>query len=292
VTEVAELDIYAAYPCVLGCTTPSGEPFPARHGYRTCGPCTERLHNALAELVECYALLDDALLPSRAGDSGRGASGYGSRSPARDGVIALTDRRTHAVDEGDPHSVLAILSSWADNVRDDTGQEPRTGPATVSGEVAFLSRWMDYITRQYWVADLAGEVHELAHQLRTVLGLQQRSVPVGSCPALVHDLDGGGQVPCGAPLRARLSADRITCRSCGAFWPRERWDELRDELGTPVSDMASLAVWLATPAGTLRRWKHEDGWTNHGTRSRPLYARAEVLASWQRRRARRPVVPG
>lgn len=281
---MTELDIYAALPCVLGCATPSGDPFSARHGYRTCDPCTERLRDALAELVEYYALLDDALLPGRAGAGGRGAPGYGSRSPARDDVIVLTDTRTHAVDEGDPHSVVTILSSWADNIREDTGQDRRIGPATVSGEVAFLVRWLDFATRQYWVADFADEVHELVRQLRAALGLQERRVPVGPCPTLVADLDNGGTIPCGTPLRARLSADRISCPTCRASWPRERWDELRDELGTPVSDVASLAVWLNKPAGTLRRWRHEDRWHNHGTRSRPLYARADVLASWQRRR--------
>lgn len=281
-----ELDIYAVLPCLLGCATPDGEPFPARHGYRTCDLCTDRLRDALAEVVECYAVLDDALVPGRAGaNGGRGAPGYGSRSPARDGVIALTDPRTHAVEEGDPHSVLAILESWADNVRDDTGQDPRTGPSTVFGEVSFLVRWMDFITRQYWVGDFGDEVHELAHQLRIALGLQERSIPVGVCPTSILDLDHGGRVPCGALLRARLTAERITCRRCGAAWSRDRWDELGDELGTPVSDVASLSVWLNKPPGTLRRWKHEDGWHNHGTRSRPLFARADVLASWRRRRA-------
>lgn len=282
------VDLYAAAPCALGCTTANGQPFPARHGYLLCARCTDRLHDALREIIDCYALLDDALVPaSGAGTAttgGRGAPGFGSRSPARDTVIALTDPRTHAEEDGDPHSVLSILSSWADNVRDDTGQDAPTGPTTVSGEVGFLVRWMDHIARQDWVGDFADEIHELLGQLRTVLGLQERAIPIGPCPARLHDLDNGGTVTCGTPLRVRLSAERITCRSCGTSWPRERWDELSGSLGVPVSDIASLSAWLTVPAGTLRRWKHEDGWHNHGTRSRPLFAREQVLASWKRRR--------
>ncbi len=274
--------------CVLGCRTLSGEPFPAQHGYLTCDPCAERLRTALAEIVECYALLDDALVPGHGGAGGRGAPGFGSRSPARDGVLALTDPRTQAVEEGDPHSVLGVLSSWADNVRDDTGQDRPAGQITVTGEVGFLVRWLDFITRQYWVEDFADEVHELLGQLRTALGLQERSIPIGTCPTLLPDLDStdeaGGELECGALLRVRLSAEWITCRSCGTNWPRERWDELRDDLGVPVSDVASLSAWLAVPVGTLRRWRHEDEWSNHGTRARPLYDRAQVVTSWRRRR--------
>lgn len=284
--EQSEDDLFAARPCLLGCRDVGGEPFPAREGYRTCDPCADRLRDALAEVVECYALLDDAMIPGRAQAVGRGGPGFGSRSPARDGVIALTDTRTHAVEDGDPHSVLAVLSGWADNIREDTGLRRRIEPGTVSGEAAVLIGNLDWVTRRDWVGDLADEVHELLHHLRTALGVAERSVPVGRCPTLIDDLDHGVRVPCGAPLRARLSAEWITCRSCGTRWPREHWDELRDELGTPVSDVASLSVWLNTPTGTLRRWRHEDGWQNHGTRSRPLYARTDVAGSWQRRRAR------
>jgi hypothetical protein len=152
----------------------------------------------------------------------------------------------------------------------------------VSGEAHFLIRRLDWITRQYWVSDLADEVGQVRHQLRTALGIQERSVPVGACPAVVRDEH--GERECAASLRAKLGGERITCRSCGTSWPRERWDDLRDALGTPLSDVASLSVWLSVPTGTLRRWRSEDQWANHGRKSRPLYARTDVLESWQRRR--------
>jgi hypothetical protein len=315
--------------CVLGCRSNTGEPFPAQHGYLTCDRCTGRLFDALRELVGLYGRLAGALMPGAATTGTRGSPGYGSRSPARDGVLALTDARTVAQDEGDPHSVLEILASWADNVREDTGMVPRDITAaerrdvgrllgwldwtsrqrwarriaarvaelrddaaalvglqerTVSSEAGLLLRWMDHITRQYWVADFADEVHELHHQVRAALGELERSVLIGTCRERVHDPDTGRPRRCGQSLRASLASERITCRGCRASWPRDRWDELGDALGTPLSDVASLSVWLSVPAGTLRRWRSEDQWTRHGTRSRPLYARADVLASWQQRR--------
>ncbi|WP_018686507.1 hypothetical protein [Actinokineospora enzanensis] len=287
--DLADLDIYAATPCLLGCVAGDGEPFPAQHGYRTCDPCADRLRATLNELVELYALVDDAMVPGGGGAAARGAPGHGSRSPARDSVIVLTDPRTHAVEDDDPHSVLAVLSSWADNVRQDTGQDPRGGPATVSGEVAVLVRWLDWATRQYWIGDLGQEVDELAHQLRAALGVQERTIPVGPCPARVTDPGTGRLTTCGGPLRARLSVERIRCPRCRASWPRDRWDDLGGELGTPVSDYASLSVWLSTPTGTLRRWRGEDEWANHGSRRRPQFARTDALASWRRRHA---AVPG
>lgn len=316
-------------PCVLGCRTHAGDPFPAQHGYLTCDRCTGRLIDALRELVDLYGLLDDALLPGSTNTGTRASPGYGSRSPARDAVLALTDSRTTALEDGDPRSVLDILASWADNVREDVGMVPREITSeirrdvtrllgwlewtsaqpwaarvdkrvtelrdqvaalvglhhrTVAGEAGLLLRWMDHITRQYWVSDFAEEVHELHHQVRTALGEQERSIPVGPCPNRITDPVTHRAGQCGAGLRARLTSERITCRACGASWPRETWEKLSGVNGTSLSDVAAFSAWLTVPVGTLRRWRHEDQWTNHGSRRRPLYAHAEVLASWGQRR--------
>ncbi|MYW96021.1 hypothetical protein G3I59_36810 [Amycolatopsis rubida] len=309
--------------CLLGCRTRTGEAFRAQHGYRTCDPCADELRADIQELARLYPELIRAAVPGGNSAGGRVSPGYGPRSPARDAVLALTDRRTRAEDEGDPHSVLEILSSWADNVRKDTGHglpdatarregqllvswldftahQPWAGKLdtsleqlreeiaeqlglstrTVRGESAFLVEWFDYITRQYWVGDFADEVRTLLASVRTATGTAESSLPVGTCPAPDETT---GQ-PCGTRLRVRADADRIICPRCRTRWPRDRWDELSDAQGTPVSDVAALSAWLTVPAGTLRRWRSEDGWTNHGSRRRPLYERNAVLESWQRRR--------
>ncbi|MBP2479120.1 hypothetical protein JOF53_007992 [Crossiella equi] len=155
---------------------------------------------------------------------------------------------------------------------------------TVAGEAGLLARWLDFITRQYWVGDLAAEVTELRRQLREAHGLVESSVPVGTCPTMVIHPGEREPRPCDARLRARLTSDRITCRTCGAYWSRERWDQLGQAQGSQVSDLAAISAWLDVPVGTLRRWRGEDGWTRHGSKHRPLYPRTEVLVSWQRRR--------
>ncbi|WET76878.1 hypothetical protein P3102_22505 [Amycolatopsis sp. QT-25] len=309
--------------CVLGCRTRTGEPFPAQQGYRTCDPCADELRADIQELARLYPELIRAAVPGGASTSGRVSPGYGSRSPARDSVLVLTDRRTRAEDDGDAHSVLEILSSWADNIREDTGMgvpdpaarrqgqllvgwldftadQPWAGKLdtplgqlrdeiaeqlglsarTVHGETAFLVEWFDYVTRQYWVSDFAEEVRGLLATVRAATGTAESSIPVGTCPTLNETT----QRPCGARLRVRAEADRITCPRCRTRWPRAHWDELSDAQGTPLSDVAALSAWLDVPAGTLRRWRSEDGWANHGSRRRPLYERNAVLTSWQRRR--------
>ncbi|MCK2237724.1 MULTISPECIES: hypothetical protein [unclassified Crossiella] len=279
--------------CVLGCRTASGTPWLAQHGYLTCDPCATELRSALGEIVDLYALLDDALIPGTTGPTGtRGAPGFGSRSPANDAVIVATDIRTRHEEEGDPHSVLAVMSSWADNIIEYTGAPERSGPATVAGEVRVIIKHLDFVTKQLWVVDLAEEIYALQRQLLATLGLQERSVPVGTCPARVPDPGSAHLVVCGQQLRVRLHSERITCRSCGAAWPRERWDDLRFQMGGPaVIEIASFTVWLRVPSGTLRRWRHEDQWHNYGNRSRALYARTDVLASWQRRGRSRVTAP-
>lgn len=327
-------------PCVLGCRNrKTGKPFAAQPGYLTCDLCADELRANLREIAELYPMTDQAVMPGAADTGSRGSPGYGSRSPARDSVLALTDPRTHADDNSDPLPVLHVLSSWADNVREDVGLLPRDVPQstredarrlvgwlgwvgmqtwalplvgkiselstglvvtlglggrTVAGEVSLLTEWLDHITRQYWVSDLGEEVRTLVRDLRTVLNVDERSVPVGRCPATVPGpvsrsavrvRPAGQSRPCGAALRVRLGNERIVCPACGTSWARDQWDELSGALGTPTCDVAALSAWLDVPVGTLRRWRGEDQWTAHGTnKRRPLYARTEVLASWQQRR--------
>ncbi|WP_410648180.1 hypothetical protein [Amycolatopsis sp. cmx-4-54] len=321
-TAPTDTDLPAVQLCILGCRNLAGKPFRAQHGYLTCDPCADTLRADLRELARSYPSLSAA--PSGGGAStGRGTPGFGSRSPARDSVIALTDRRTHSAEDGDPHSVLEVLSSWADNVREEVGlarpdeidqrqgqllvgwldftaRQPWAGrldtpldqlraeitsqlglkARTVGDEAAFLATWFAHMTRQYWVADFAAEVRELLSSVRTAIGAGERRIPVGTCPTPV----GVDARPCGARLRVRADEDWISCPKCRTRWPRTNWDELSGAQGVPVSDVAMLSEWLRVPAGTLRRWRSEDGWPNHGTKRRPLYERNAVLASWQRRR--------
>src|SRR5690606_12400233 len=64
-------------------------------GYATCSVCDQRVRDTLKEIDKRYHALDPT--PGASGDHGRGAPGFGSRSPASDHIIAMTDRRSSAV---------------------------------------------------------------------------------------------------------------------------------------------------------------------------------------------------
>lgn len=225
--------------CVT-CSTPK-KPRRAPDGYRTCNACADRIRDALAEIPAQYARLAtvQALLPG-SGDEGRRGPGFGSRSPARDIVIAATDWRT--VWEDEPGSRLhhppSILHAWAQMVRDEVGEatsvlcicghktDTQRCPAANVTEAALLTRRLDHVTRQEWVADMWTELREVVDQLRTIAG-EPRPLPVGRCPNVPEDK--GSE--CGTPLYVRAGTDTITCRVCGRQWERREWLHLGRTIG-------------------------------------------------------------
>lgn len=185
----------------------------ATQGYRTCIPCCDALRDTLTEITTRHTRLCSitALLPG-SGDDGRKPGGYASQSPARDRVIAMLDPRTVAVEPGDPHSVLAILTSWANLLRDHTNQTPPTQPPTVRSEASVLDAWMDYLTRQDWIDECAHELTAVRDQLRSATG-EPNPKPVGHC---INTLDEGATTrECGAALFAPTSGTALQCQQCG-----------------------------------------------------------------------------
>jgi hypothetical protein len=227
-----------ARPCALNCRTP--EPRPAVPAWQLCSACVNRLAWMLHDIPDLYALLDEVIDPApHALSSGRRAPGFWSRPPARDDVIALRDNRTTALEDGDPHSALELLRSWADNVRDDLHLDPPTGSATVTGEARLLSANLGYIAAAHWVDDFAAEITELHRALRRVTGNAARIVDLGACPGEITDEHTGATRACGATLRANLDDEACQCRRCGANWPRQAWLRLAD--GDP-DRLAALGV--------------------------------------------------
>lgn len=198
-------------PCL--CCAARGVQRRASDGYLTCTRCCDRLRDTLTEIKTRYWQLCSitSLLPTVT-DDGRKARGYASRSPARDQVIAMLDPRTTATEPGDPHSVLAILASWAELVREETHQSRPSEPATVESEAAVLDAWMDWITRQDWVVELDTELRQVRDQLRSETG-EPNPKPVGHC---INTLDEGETTrECRAPLFAPKEGTAIRCHHCG-----------------------------------------------------------------------------
>lgn len=213
--------------CVTCSKTP---PRRATPGYLTCDRCAESIRECLQEIPTLYAALEDveALLPVVA-PGGRRGPGFGSRSPANDTTIVLTDPRTTWTAEQPYHNALTVLESWARMVREDVGQKPPETRATVVSEAGLLVKRLDFITRQPWVDDMWKELREVRACLRDFNGVHKPR-KVGMCKVMVER--GGEYVECGTPLWAPVDGDVIKCRGCKEEWDRRRWLLLGQTLTT------------------------------------------------------------
>jgi hypothetical protein len=212
--------------CVC-CSTPQ-KPRRAPDGYRTCNACSDRIRDALVEIPDQYARLTavEALLPG-SGDEGRRGPGFGSRSPARDVVIAVTDWRTVWAEDSRLHHPPSVVGAWAAMVREEVGEKQPAGPPVCAVDAALLTRRLDHVTRQEWVADMWRELREVVDQLRTIAG-EPRPLPVGRCPTIVDDTTGK---VCSTSLYVRAGTDTITCRGCQRQWERREWLHLGRTIG-------------------------------------------------------------
>lgn len=222
--------------CVL-CPAPrDGAPWrSADRGYRTCSPCLDRVRETLRDIVRRYAMLDPT--PGATGTGGgRGAPGFGSRSPASDHVIAMLDRRSsatartwvaadgrvHREPERPPLSVANVLELACWHIAEHRGVAGPAERCSVDDLVRYLDAHLDWATRQDLVVDLWHWLRALQTQLRPVTGDQRARI--GRCPST---LDEGEQTrECGAPLYAPTKGDTIACGSCGRAWPRPEWEQL------------------------------------------------------------------
>ena len=211
--------------------------------YRTCSSCLDRLRDELREIPARYRILN--AVPGAAGDPGRGAPGFGSRSPASDHIIAMRDIRSsrnatcwrgsddrfHQETEHPVLSVFTELDLIAWHVVETRALEHGPDQPTVDATARFLDAHLDWLTRQDDIADHAAVIHDLVQQLRPATGEPGRR-PIGHCPNTITDADDATR-ECGAKLFAPLAGtDSISCRQCGREWPRAEW--LR--LGTLLQD--------------------------------------------------------
>ena len=204
----------------------------ADEGYRTCSDCLDRIREQLREVGARWAVLDPR--PGAQGEQGgRGAPGFGSRSPGSDHVIAMRDDRSspvarvwrgsdgkvHRESQRPPLAVRAVLGRMAWYVADARGM---AGPNSwdVPTIVEWLDGQLDWITRQAGVVEFSRAVRELVAQLRPLTG-EPGAKRIGTCPNVLDE--GEHTRECRAPLYAPLKGDEIRCRSCDHRWAREKW---------------------------------------------------------------------
>lgn len=208
--------------CVV-CSTPD-RPRTAVEGLRVCGRDRDSLAQWLEDIAAWWPTL--SVYPTT-GDGGRRAPGFRSTSPARDDVLAVTDRRVTWQEPGDLHHPPTVLAGWADVLRGELGHT--YAPTGADHAAAYLRKHLAHVCRQEWVADMWPEIREVRNQLERLSPEPAKRVLVGRCPNLV---DTGGQHPekCGTRLYLPATGSTIPCGGCGRRYERPEWRQLGEDM--------------------------------------------------------------
>ncbi len=196
-----------APPCIVGRCSRSAD-----YGRWCCQPCADTMRAQLADIPDYAAALDAQ--PGKGGESGqRQAPGFGSRSPARDDIIAASDPRSlpYALGPDDEDTAvrpvlptLAHLAAW---IAEETGDQRDQHEPTITSEAGYLRSRIDWTTGQAWVDELATDIAELHGQCKRLAG-DPPPKPTAPCP---H---------CGGPLWSRGETDTVSlrCGTCSATY--------------------------------------------------------------------------
>jgi len=293
-------DLDSTDPTPGRCVVCDSEPATAP-GVLACRGCRLAVAQALDELPSLYVLAETQAarlgeLGQAAGTHGRGAPGFKSRTPGRDDVLVLLDRRRTTFDPDHPRrpgSVMAMLAYWLDEAE-------ILGWPSVAGCCSVLHTHLDRLVSRWWFGDFAAAVTTTVEHLRRATSQHEETIPIGACPTpmpgakqmVYDDVLGTWEarpIPCGGQVRARSIGDSGRCGRCGKRW--EGVEELRAlgrRLGDPLLDLPGLSRMLGISSlATLRSWAHRDGWRRQREGRRTLYsladARESAYAAWDRR---------
>lgn len=209
-------------------------------GYKTCASCLDRIRDTLKDIARRYLLLNPR--PGASGEhGGRGAPGFGSRSPASEHVIAMRDPRSSAIArtwlgrdgrlhqeaERPPLSVHGVLDTIAWDIAEARNQDGPPERSDVPQLTRYIDGNLDWATRQHGITEVDRDLRSLHAQLKPVTGDPGRR-HIGTCPVVIDE--GEHTRDCGARLYAPLRGDAIECTACGETWPREKWLRLGDLL--------------------------------------------------------------
>lgn len=204
--------------CSLGCKTRDGHPIRTHDGYSVCDRCAERLRQTVGDIVEFYAVVGTAQLPTLETLAAHDVHvrvmrpALGPQSPASDHIITFRDSRTVSWEPSDPHYPLAILTGWATYVREERHQTPPASATLTSESNTLLFNW-DWLCRieSDLMAEFARELREVRNQLGRVVG-EEGPKSVGLCIEIIKTDEGPRD--CDTPLYSPKTGRVIQCRNC------------------------------------------------------------------------------
>ena len=223
------------------------------HQATTCGNCQTQIRQNLDDLIELYALAENALLP------GIGGSGRSTERP-----IGI---RIDALDFIAGNTIIDIVEMWERAIRDHYNLTPY-GPATairnagrhnqaqttLTGCVGFLKAYLPDLCSNYpAIYDLAIEIRQCKKAAERAAGITTRRAWNITCPGSNTDGD-----ECGMTLRITGTdlAETIHCHWCASSWTASRLMAIA--ITDPASDIwcapEDAATLIGVDQSTLRRW--------------------------------------
>lgn len=169
----------------------------------------------LLDIQTTTALLPYFLEPGSTPETNetRHRRGIDPAAPIRLEVVALLDKRTHARTPDDLTPVLAVLTAWAQLIRENRNLRKPGKPDTITSTTDTIHRNLDWLATQEFITDLAHELRQIKTALHSAIG-DHAPRPVGTCP-VVHPDTG----ECGGKLyQDRYGRMSVSCTQCGEVW--------------------------------------------------------------------------
>jgi hypothetical protein len=197
------------------CQLPHAQPKTPTPGTLLCPGHHKWLTHTLEDIAQTTTLLPYFIEPGSTPETNetRHKRGIDPAAPIRLEIVALLDHRTTTRTPDDLTPVLAILTAWAQLIREEKNLTKPKTPDTITTTTNLIHTHLPWITTQDFITDLAHELRQIKTALHSAIG-DHAPRPVGTCP--IHHPDTG---ECGGKLyQDRYGRMSVTCRKCGETW--------------------------------------------------------------------------
>lgn len=173
------------------------------------------LTHTLEDIQQTTALLPYFIEPGSTPDDDqtKRRRGIDPAAPIRLEIVALLDKRTHTRTPDDLTPVLAVLTAWAQLIRETRNLNKPPRPDTITSTTNLIHTNLDWLAAQEFITDLAHELRQIKTALHSAIG-DHAPRPVGTCPVIHPDTG-----PCAGKLyQDRYGRMSVSCRQCGEVW--------------------------------------------------------------------------